>query len=239
MAPRKTKYVDGSSEWLSWLHCGDKMAQPEFHKAYCAMPEEYRAELIGGMVFEPSPLSLEHSDIHGYLVAVFLAYAGRTKGLHAGDNATVILGPEDEVQPDAFLRILPGYGGRSQNVSRRDKSISTKALKYVKGAPELVAEVAHSSRAIDLHFKKERYRLAGVLEYLVVCLDPERVYWFNMSNGKEFAPKFGIFRSQAFPGLWIDGKALLRCDYPALMESVDAGMRSTEYAQFLEKISID
>lgn len=237
MAPRDTKYSE-QSEWLSWLHRGDKMDQPEFHRAYSDMPEEYRAELIGGMVFEPSPLSVEHGEIHGYLVAAILAYAGRTKGLHAGDNATVILGPEDEVQPDVFLRILPEYGGRSKTIARRDRKISRKPLKYVKGTPELIAEVAHSSRAIDLHFKKERYRLAGALEYLVVCLDPEGIHWFDMSNGNEFACQFGIFQSKVFPGLWIDGEALLKCDYTALLESINAGMRSSEYALFAEKLRI-
>lgn len=236
MAPRDTKYGD-RSEWLHWLHCGDKVAQSEFHQAYSAMPEVFKAELIGGMVFEPSPLSLEHSDINGLLIAAFLAYASRSRALQVGDNATVILSPEDEVQPDAFLRVLPEYGGRSKNTSRKDPKISRKALKYVKGAPELVVEVAQSSRAIDLHFKKERYRLAGVLEYLVVCLDPERVHWFSMSTGKELACRFDIFRSKAFPGLWIDGKALLECDYTALMETVAAGMHSAEYASFLERLS--
>jgi hypothetical protein len=35
---------------------GDHMKQPEFHRLYSSMPEDYRAELIGGIVFEPSPL---------------------------------------------------------------------------------------------------------------------------------------------------------------------------------------
>lgn len=235
---RDTKYGD-ESEWSSWLHRGDTMTQPEFHRAYSDMPKEYRAELIGGMVFEPSPLSVEHGDMHVHLVGALLAYAGRTKGLQACDNATVILGPEDEVQPDVFLRILPEYGGRSKNFARRDRKISRKPVKYVKGAPELIAEVAHSSRAIDLHFKKERYRLAGAVEYLVVCIDPERIHWFDMSNGNELACQFGIFQSKVFPGLWIDSQALFQCDYQALMENVDAGMRSSEYTQFLEKLNID
>lgn len=235
--PRDTKYGD-QSEWISWLHRGDKMDQPEFHRAYSDMPDEYRAELIGGMVFEPSPLSVEHSETHGHLITAFFTYAGRTRGLQAGDNATVILGPEDEVQPDVFLRILPEYGGRSKTIARRDRSISRKPLKYVKGTPELLAEVAHSSRAIDLHFKKERYRLAGVQEYLVVCLDPERIYWFDMSTGNEFVCQFDIFQSKVFPGLWINGEALFKSDFNALMESVDAGMRSSEYALFRDKLSL-
>ena len=38
---------------------------------------------------------------------------------------------------------------------------------YIRGAPELVVEIARSSRAFDLGPKKADYERAGVLEYLV------------------------------------------------------------------------
>lgn len=65
------------------------------------------------------------------MVAAFLAYAGRTPGLEAGDNATVILGDEDEVQPDLFLRILPRHGGQSRNIVERSKASKQHGAQYI------------------------------------------------------------------------------------------------------------
>ena len=33
------------------LHNGDHMTQPEFHRIYQRMPKEFKAELIGGIVY--------------------------------------------------------------------------------------------------------------------------------------------------------------------------------------------
>ena len=55
---------------------------------------------------------------------------------------------------------------------------------YLTGPPELVVEVARSSRKIDLGTKKKDYERAGVPEYVVVELDPDRVHWFVLRNGR-------------------------------------------------------
>ena len=60
------------------------------------------------------------------------------------------LGDSGETQPDLSLRILPEYGGSSTTVKKGKKS-------YISGPPEWIGEVAHSSRAIDLHLKKTAY----------------------------------------------------------------------------------
>jgi hypothetical protein len=157
-------------------------------------------------------------------------YAAQTTGLEAVHGATVILGKKDEVQPDASLRVMVGYGGRSRNVRIKDKL-------YIEGAPELVAEVAHSSRAIDLHLKKPRYALAGVLEYIVLCLDPLRLYWFDLQGKQDLAPDAeGTFRSNVFPGLWLDGPALLARDYRRSMAALSQGMESSEYHEFAARL---
>lgn len=131
------------------LRCGASMTQPQFHESYSSMPEGYIAELIGGKVYEPSPVGLDHGKFHANISAVFLAYAGRTQGLEIGGNATVILSDEDEVQPDLFLRILPEFGGQSKNAVERSRVSKQRGAgaQYIHGAPELIAEVAHSSRA--------------------------------------------------------------------------------------------
>lgn len=102
---------------------------------YEQMPENYRAELIGGMVYEPSPLGWDHGRSHAYLTAAFLAYTERTPGLEVGENGTVILSNEDEVQPDVVLRISPECSGQSRNTKPRPTSGGEPGVRYVKGAP--------------------------------------------------------------------------------------------------------
>ncbi len=214
------------------LFNGDARTQKEFHCAYEAMPAGYRAELIGGIVFEPSPLGFEHGEVDARLACLLGQYAAKTLGINCALNATVILSDEDEVQPDVLIRIEPRLGGQSG-----DQKGKTKNTYYVKGAPELVAEVAHSSYAIDLHLKKVRYILAGVGEYLVVCLEPAQIHWFDC-NGKGMKPdKNGIYKSKILPGLWIDGQALLDLNYEASMATLNAGMQTREYAKFVSHLS--
>lgn|GEM_PF-2507776 len=45
---------------LPLLEAGDHLDQPTFHQRYAAMPASFRAELIAGVVFVPSP----HCDLY-------------------------------------------------------------------------------------------------------------------------------------------------------------------------------
>ena len=44
------------------LEAGDKLTRAEFLRRWEAHPEIKKAELIGGMVFMPSPLCLQHRE---------------------------------------------------------------------------------------------------------------------------------------------------------------------------------
>src|SRR5437867_5781354 len=88
------------------LATGDHMTREEFHRIYAATDDAFRAELIGGIVYVPSPLKRRHGIHHLLLGALFAAYAARTPGVEAGDNATVLLGEDAEPQPDLYLRLL-------------------------------------------------------------------------------------------------------------------------------------
>ncbi len=129
------------------LENGDRMKQPEFHKRYLACPEGIIFELIGGTVYMASPLRYPHGSYTQLLSGVFVVYAAGTPGVEGADNATVILGEESEPQPDSALRLLPEYGGQSY----------VDEDEYLVGAPELLSEVAYSSRAIDLNQKRDDY----------------------------------------------------------------------------------
>jgi hypothetical protein len=203
------------------------MSRDEFHEVYETTPENFKAELIGGIVYVASPLRVRHATNYSPLASVFFAYESRTKGVESGDNATVLLGDESEPQPDLYLRILPDCGGQSNTTSDN----------YIDGAPELLAEIAHSSQAIDLHAKREDYRRYGVLEYLVLSLREGALRWFDLRADQELALDGGICRVNSFPGLWIDSAALMARDYAGLMRALDQGLATDEHAAFVARLA--
>lgn len=207
---------------------GDRLSQEEFHRRYEAMPKDFRAELIGGIVFVSSPLRWEpHGGYTSDLSIVVGTYRIATPGVDSADNATAILGDDKEPQPDVAMRILREYGGQAR----------LNAEGYLVGAPELAIEVAHSTVSIDMHLKKADYRQAGVLEYLVVCALEQVLHWFNFQKRRQLKPDVqGIYRSQVFPGLWIDGPALLARNGKRLLEVVQQGLASPEHAAFVQRL---
>jgi Uma2 family endonuclease len=155
-------------------------------------------------------------------------YAGHTPGVECGDNTTIRLGAAGEPQPDLYLRVLPEWGGQS----------TTTADDYVGGAPELIAEVAHSSRAIDLHGKRDDYARYGVLEYLVLNVRDHRLHWFDLRTGQELMPDAdGVYRFRTFPGLCVHGEALLARDFPRMMATLNAGLATPEHAAFVQRLA--
>ena len=210
------------------LHSGDRMSRDEFHRIYQEMPEDFEAELIGGIVYVASPLKRRHGTNHLPLGSLFFAYEGHTPGIESGDNTTILLGDDGEPQPDLFLRILPEYGGRSQTTDDD----------FVAGPPELIAEIAHSSRSIDLHAKHDDYARYGVQEYLVVCLQEGTLRWFDLQADHELSPDSdGILRMKTFPGLWIHGDSLLSKNYARLMATLEQGLATPEHAEFVKQLA--
>jgi Uma2 family endonuclease len=206
---------------------GDRMTQGEFHRLYDRMSEDVKAELVEGVVYMTSPVGLEHGRLHVHLATVLTLYAGSTPGVEVTDNATVILSGEDEPQPDVSLRILPECGGQT-----RPQGI------YIAGAPELIAEVAYSSRAIDLHAKRRAYARHGGIEYLVADLEGERLHWIDLRADQDLTvDPDGVCRIRAFPGLWIDGPALFAYDVARLTGTLSAGLASPEHAAFVAALA--
>jgi Uma2 family endonuclease len=216
-----------SSKDVPELHNGDRMTQPEFHRIYERMPPDFKAELIGGIVYVASPLKRPHANHHIWFGTLFGTYEMYTPGVEAADNATVLLGPEGEPQPDLYLRILPEYGGQSR----------TSPKDYVQGAPELVTEIAHSSRSVDLHSKRLDYARYGVREYLVLCVRERQVRWFDLPADQELAiDADGILRVRCFPGLWIDVEALLNKER-RMLDVLQQGLATPEHAAFVRTLA--
>ena len=206
---------------------GDRMKQPEFHKRYEAYPEDAKFELVGGVVYMASPLRMPHGRYQPKLSLVFALYESETPGVELADNATVILGVESEPQPDLMLRILTEAGGRS----------SVNADDYCQGPPELLAEIAHSTRAIDMNQKREDYERAGVQEYVVLCVEERELHWLHFPSRRPIRPdRQGVARSRVFPGLWLDVPALLERDGPRLTAAVQRGLSSPAHAAFVRRL---
>lgn len=210
------------------LHNGDRMTREEFHRAYENAPEDFRAELIGGIVYVASPLRIRHGSYHLLLGGLFSVYEGKTPGVEGGDNTTVLLGFEGEPQPDLHLRILPEFGGQSK----------TSPDDYVEGPPELISEISASSRSIDLHGKREDYQRYGVLEYLVLTLREMEFRWFDLEAERELPPgPDGIIRLRTFPGLWIDSEAVLARNHSKAHRTLAKGLRSPEHRAFVARLA--
>src|SRR5436309_1302910 len=67
-----------------------------------------------------------------------------------------------------------------------------------------------------------------------------RVVWLVNRNGRfeELAPgRDGIFRSEVFPGLWLDPAALLRLDSAALLKTLKRGLASKAHREFVGRLA--
>jgi Putative restriction endonuclease len=209
------------------LSNGDRLKQPEFHRRYEAYPDDAKFELIGGIVYMSSPLRRRHSLYDGEMGRLLEAYHEATPGVEVLHNATTILGEESEPQPDLGLRILTAYGGQSRETEDD----------YVAGAPELLAEIAASSRAIDLHAKRDDYRATGVQEYIVVSIEQAELHWFDFQAGDSIRPnRQGISKSRVFPGLWIHVSSLLARDRKGALAILEQGLASRPHAAFVKRL---
>ncbi len=209
------------------LENGDHLTQEEFHRRYEEYPGDIKAELIGGIVYMASPLRVPHGAYHPDLSAPFWIYVAATPGAELLDNATIILDDENEPQPDLSLRILSEWGGQTIVTPKE----------YLQGAPELMAEISHSSRSLDMHEKRTVYQQAGAKEYVVLCIEDEELHWFDFRAGRPIKPdRQGIFRSRVFPGLWIDGPALIRRNHQQLLTAIQQGLASREHAAFVKRL---
>jgi Uma2 family endonuclease len=209
------------------LYSGDRMTQKEFHRRYESRPDEGKFELIGGIVYMASPLKRKHGTYDPKLSLVLSVYEAATAGVEIATNMTAILGEHSEPQPDAILRILTEFGGQSK-YNEDD---------YLVGPPELVAEIAHSSRAIDMNRKRLDYLESGVQEYVVLCVEEQELSWFHFPSRQKLKPdRHGVWKSRVFPGLWLDGPALIARDSARLIGTAQRGLARPEHATFVQAL---
>ncbi len=210
------------------LESGDRLTRTEFERRYQATPEKFKAELIEGVVYVASPVRVFHGTPHAALVGWLTVYWAATPGVSVADNTTTRLDMDNEPQPDALLRIETG--GNS--------TISEDG--YIEGTPELIAEIASSSAAIDLGAKQNAYRRNGVQEYIVWQTFENRLSWFRL-QAEEFVliepDADGIIRSSMFPGLWLAVPALLEGRMIEVLNVLQAGIADPAHQAFVQTLA--
>lgn len=165
----------------------------------------------------PSPVRAEaHSEPDGLIHGWMFTYVVERLDLKFYPNATLLLDPDNALQPDAILCTAPQPEGK---VWLNDNG-------YLCGAPELVCEIAASSVSIDLHDKFRAYRRNGIAEYLVWLVEEERVCWFHLveQDYVEQEADSGRLVSGVFPGLVLDVEALLQMDRAKVVATLREAM---------------
>ena len=166
---------------------------------YEALPDDVRAELMGGELYVTPAPELRHQEVIGQLFMVLKTHAD----LHAAGR--VVLSPMDVhlptgdvVQPDLIF------------VAREHEHI---CQRWIHGAPDLLIEVLSRFNAErDLVVKRDLYARNGVPAYWIV--DPmERSIQLLRLEGDTYAPE-GYFHGDAvcapssFPDLRLPLKQL-------------------------------
>jgi Uma2 family endonuclease len=168
------------------------MGAAEFRRRDEANEDLEHIELIEGVVYMPSPIKFAgHSEEQGLLIHLAGAYASLHSGtVRFGAAGTIWMDEHNAPEPDVILvRNRAGIVGDDG---------------YLTGAPELVMEVANSSRSRDLHQKKAAYERNGVIEYIVWRTQDQAVDWFQLGDGRyerREPDASGIIESEVFPGL--------------------------------------
>lgn len=212
------------------LESGDRLSRTVFHRRYAAHPELKKAELVEGVVYVASPVRHRlHGKPHASIMTWIGVYAASTPGVDFSDNATILIDGENEVQPDAIMRLEAEHGGKSV-VTPSD---------YLEGPPELVIEIAASSASYDLYDKKRVYARNGVQEYLAIQVYERKIDWFVLREGVyETLPASdeGVLKSEVFPGLWLQPAAFWAGELAALLAVLQQGLATPEHGAFAEKL---
>ena len=210
------------------LVTGERLTVEEFLRRWEELPDLKNAELIDGVVYVSSPVSLNHGSLD-ILIHWWLAhYAHATPGCKGGSNSTWLMSGSAP-QPDAYLRILPSHGGQSGNEGPLGA-----------GAPELAVEICVTSTEVDFGPKLALYQLAGVWEYITVEQFGQRMIWRVLENGAYVAqtlPADGIVRSRVFPGLWLDLAAFWADDGAKMLAVLNEGLASQDHRDFVAQLA--
>jgi Uma2 family endonuclease len=209
------------------LDTGYHLSADEFHERYKLLPDEQHAQLIEGIVYMASPVSLLHSVPHATITGLCVVYSARTPRLETSANGTVRLDKKNEYEPDGYMRIVDS--GRTRIFDRH----------YLEGGPEFVYEISNTTVSMDLHEKFEVYERKAVQEYAVWQVQEQRIDLFVAVRGKfrRLQPDVdGILKSKVFPGFWLDTRAMVNGNNGKALATLEAGIASAEHAEFVKRL---
>ena len=167
------------------------------YEDYENWPEDFRCELIDGVVYMMSAPSVRHQQLVSELLWQLMNYFRGSGCQPFTSPFDVRLFPRNDksddviVQPDLIV------------VCDEEKLSDGKSCR---GAPDLVIEIlSDSTRSLDLTIKYDRYKRSGVREYWIVGEDTVKVCQFQ-PDGTVTEKNHGFFGSReisstVFPGL--------------------------------------
>lgn len=159
---------------------------------YYQLPDERRAELIDGVIYDMSAPTIIHQKISLEISVRLHAFISQKKGACMVFSAPVDVQLDcDEktmVQPDVLV------------VCDREKIVPT----HVYGAPDLIMEIlSPATRKIDMNIKHSKYAAAGVREYWLIDPDKKKIVVYDLENeelpvvyGFENRVPVGIFQGE-------------------------------------------
>ena len=182
---------DRVAEAVTYL--AEKKKQGEYTISdYYAIPEDVRAELIDGVIYDMSAPTIIHQKISLEISVRLHAFISQKKGACMVFSAPVDVQLDcDEktmVQPDVLV------------VCDREKIVPT----HVYGAPDLIMEIlSPATRKIDMNIKHSKYAAAGVREYWLIDPDKKKIVVYDLENeelpvvyGFENRVPVGIFQGE-------------------------------------------
>jgi Uma2 family endonuclease len=146
--------------------------------------EDFRAEIVDGIVYEMSTPLLEHQRISRKLSAKFYNYL-------EGKTCKVFAGP-------VGVRLFPRPDRRDNTVLEPDLIVVCDPSKLdergCNGAPDLVIEIlSPSTSSRDKVLKFNLYLEAGVREYWVVEPDARLVQIHLLKEGRYVTSAYGVY----------------------------------------------
>ena len=211
------------------LRHGDRMNREEFERRWQSMPDLKFAELVEGVVYMSAALSVDHGTPHFTLQGWLFLYQAQTKGVTGAGNTSVRFDVRNMPQPDSLLRIDENFGGQSRISEDR----------YLEGGPELIVEIANTTKSRDLGVKKAVYLQNEVREYIVWRIQEKAIDWFILREDRYVSllpGPDGITRSEVFPGLWLDTAALIAGDLAKVLHAAHLGIGSPEHTAFIAEL---
>lgn len=100
--------------------------------------------------------------------------------------------------------------------------------------------VSVSGVSLDRGPKLRTYERHGVREYLIWRVDDKMFEWYVLrDDGFQLQPlpEDGIYRSEVFPGLWLNAAAMLQRDGKNVMKALNEGLSTAEHATFVTELA--